>query len=260
MVQAFAVDGVSSFDYADYGDYLLLSDAEIQRRVRSVSQTMRPIFKMLGKRCSEAKVLDVGSGAGYFCKAAEEFGLNAFGVELSDKLIEFCKEKVRFQRVFKQIEEIDTQFDAIFMSDVIEHLPPGKSRQIMSNLVDHLKPNGLFIGNTPNFRSANILICKDKDPVVAPPSHMCYFSPKTLDRYLSSVGFARVRLYTQGLSSNSFFRKSKFERSFLEKSLRGASLPALPFLVTLRMMFATAGYLLQPFGLGYQIYFVYRKK
>ena len=260
MVQAFAWEDVSSFDYADYGDYLLLSDDEIQRRIRFVGRTMRRVFTLLRQRNGEVRVLDVGSGAGYFCKAAEKHGLSAFGVELSDKLIEFSKKKVGFQKVFKRIEDIDSQFDAIFMSDVIEHLPPAKSRRIMTDLTDRLKPNGLLIGNTPNFRSANILICKDADPVVAPPSHMCYFSLKTLDRYLSGLGLARIRLYSRGLSSNSFFRKNKFERSFLEKGLRQARLVQLPLLISLRVMFAAGGYLLQPFGLGYQVYFMYQKQ
>lgn len=260
MVQAFATGDVCSFDYANYGDYLLLSDAEIQRRIRFVDRTMHRVFRLLRQRIGEVRVLDVGSGAGYFCKAAEEYGLSAFGVELSDKLIEFSKKKVGFQKVFKRIEEIDSQFDAIFMSDVIEHLPPAESRQIMTNLAARLKPNGLLIGNTPNFQSANILICEDADPVVAPPSHVCYFSLKTLDRYLSSLGLARIRLYSRGLSSNSFFRKNKFERSFLEKSLRQARLVQLPLLISLRVMFAAGGYLLQPFGLGYQVYFMYQKQ
>ncbi len=259
MVQAFALNGASSFDYSKYGDYLLLNDAEIQRRLRWIRRAMRPTFEMLRKRFAKAKVLDVGSGAGYFCKTAEEYGLDVTGLELSDKLIEFCKQKVGFQRVFKRVEEIDSQFDAVFMSDVIEHLAPDKSRQIMTNLVDHLKPNGLLVGNTPNFQSANILMCKDADPVIAPPSHMCYFSLRTLDKYLSSLALKRVKLYSRGLSSNSFFRKSKFERSFLEKSLRGASLPAFPFLLAVRMFFAAGAYFLQPLGMGYQIYFAYQK-
>ena len=257
MVQASPNGQTLAVDYSDYGDYLLLSETEIRRRVRLVRREMDPLFRFL--KGQNTCLLDFGSGAGYFCKAAEDFGLNAFGVERSDKLIEFSRNKVKFTRVFKSIEEIGQTFDAVFMSDVIEHLDPSESRQTMTNIVNHLNPQGLLIGNTPNVASLNILLCEDNDPVVAPPSHLCYFSLKTLHRYLSGFGLDRVRLFSRGLSSNSFFRRSKFERSFLEKSLRQAKFYQLPLLLSLRTASAVAGFFLQPLGLGYQIYFTYQK-
>jgi hypothetical protein len=116
-----------------------------------------------------------------------------------------------------------------------------------------------LVGNTPNFKSANIRLSKDKDPVIAPPSHMCYFSMKSLDQYLVSLRLAKITLYSRGLSSNSFFRPSKFERSFAEKGLRQAKLHELPVIVALRVAFGLGGVLLQPLGMGYQMYFVYQK-
>ena len=259
MVQAFTLDGIPSFDYSGYGDYLLLDDSEIRSRIRCASRGMYPISRTLRERFNDAVVLDFGSGAGYFCKAAEQYGFNAFGIELSDKLIEYSKTRVKFEKVFKRIEDIGVKFDAIFMSDVIEHLSPISSRRIMTNLIDHLKAGGLLIGNTPNFKSVNIFLSKERDPVVAPPSHICYFSRQTLERYLCSLGLARVRLYSRGLSSNGFLRRSKFERSFLEKSLRRTGLHLIPLWVLLRTTFKVGGLLVQPFGLGYQIYFMYKK-
>src|ERR1700730_6650954 len=44
MVQAFVTQEVPPFDYSGYGDYLLLSDSEIARRVRYVSKGMRAAF------------------------------------------------------------------------------------------------------------------------------------------------------------------------------------------------------------------------
>jgi 2-polyprenyl-3-methyl-5-hydroxy-6-metoxy-1,4-benzoquinol methylase len=260
MVQAFAVDKAVSFDYSDYGDYLLLNEADARRRIDCVGKTMKPIFKKLRKEFNDAVVLDFGSGAGYFCKAAEEYGFKALGVEPSDKLIEFSRKTVKFDTVYKSVEDINVQCDAIFMFDVIEHLAPEKSRDIMISLLDRLPVGGFLIGNTPNFKSANIRLCKDKDPVIAPPSHVCYFSLRSLDAYLTALGLAKVKSYSRGLSSNSFFRKTKCERSFMEKGLRSAKIHELPLLIALRTFFAAAGFLLQPFGLGYQIYFVYQKK
>jgi 2-polyprenyl-3-methyl-5-hydroxy-6-metoxy-1,4-benzoquinol methylase len=259
MVQALPLSAVSSFDYSDYGDYLLLSNRDIDKRIRWATRHMTPVFRTIEKRFKDPVVADFGSGAGYFCKAAQDYGFKAIGVELSDKLTEFSKTRVGFGNIVKRIEDLNCKCDAIFMSDVIEHLHHAQSRQVMTEIVNHLNPTGLLVGNTPNFRSANIRLFKDKDPVIAPPSHVCYFSTMSLDSYLVSLGLTKVALYSRGLSSNSFFRKSKFERSFVEKGLRQAKLYELPVLVAVRVAFAAASIALQPFRMGYQIYFVYQK-
>ena len=259
MVQASPVGKKPVADYSNYGDYLLIEDRAIQRRISWASQVMQPWFRVLKQRFGKPTVLDFGSGASFLCQAAESNGLNMYGVEPSDKLIDYSKRVIGFKKVYKNIEDIEHQFDGVFMMDVIEHLDPKDSRTIMRKLLDRLNPGGLLIGNTPNICSANIRLCKTKDPVIAPPSHLCYFSPDTLDAYLRSLGLRREKLYSRGLSSNSFFRKSKFERSFIETGFRSTPLHLLPIWASVRTSFAAAGYLLQPFGLGYQIYFVYNK-
>jgi SAM-dependent methyltransferase len=261
MVQAIPLHGAQPYDYSAYGDYLLVSDdSEVRQRVDSAGLAMRPWFELLKRRFNSPVVLDFGSGAGYLAKAAEDFGFESFGIEISAKLVEFSKQKVKFSNVYGNLEDVATQFDGIFMTDVIEHLDPARSRTIMTTLLELLKPGGLLIGNTPNIHSANILICKARDPVVAPPSHLCYFSPNTVDLYLQSLGLTREKLYSQGLSSDSFFRKSKFEPSFLEKSWRQQrSLFAAVGTAFLQRAFGAGGRLVRLLGLGYQIYFAYSK-
>ena len=168
MVQAFSVGNPTSLDYSQYGDYLLLDEIGILRRTHFIKQSMRLRFEFLRARFRNPVVLDFGSGAGYFCRAAQESGLDAYGLELSDKLIAFSKSNVNFHKIFKSLDEVNVKLDAVFMSDVIEHLPPEISREIMRKIIALLKPTGCLIGSTPNFRSANILLCKDRDPVVGP--------------------------------------------------------------------------------------------
>ena len=69
----------------------------------------------------------------------------------------------------------------------------------------------MFFGFTPNAHSLNILIHGIKDPVISPPSHVFYFTTKSLDKLMKQHGFRRVFNFTIGFSTNSFFRKSKFQ-------------------------------------------------
>ena len=177
-----------------------------------------PWFELLKSRFKSPVVLDFGSGAGYLAKITEDLGFECFGIEISAKLVEFSKQRVNFSNVYRNLEDVARQFDGIFMADVVEHFDPARSRAIVTALLERLKPGGLLIGNTPNIHSVNILICKERDPVIAPRSHICYFSPRTVDLYLQSLGLTREKLYSLGLSSDSFFQKSKSEPSFLKKS------------------------------------------
>ena len=152
MVQALPQLTVSAFDYSGYGDYLLLNDREIAKRVRWVSGQMAGAFRTIKKRFTEPVVVDFGSGAGYLCKAAQNYGFQAIGIELSDKLTEFFKTRFGFENVVKRIEDLDCKCDAILMSDVIEHLPPVPSRHIMTELLEHLNPCGILVGNNTNIK------------------------------------------------------------------------------------------------------------
>jgi 2-polyprenyl-3-methyl-5-hydroxy-6-metoxy-1,4-benzoquinol methylase len=262
MVQAFAAgrQGPKPHDYSGYGDYLLVgTDSEIRRNIDHAGRVMRPWFEMIARRSRSAAVLDFGSGAGYLARAAAEFGFEASGVEISSKLVTFSKERVGLGNVYPSLEAAGRQFDAIFMADVIEHLDPAASRAVMTELVGRLRPGGLLVGNTPNIGSANVRLHRDRDPIVAPPSHVCYFSRRTLDRYLTSLGLVKQRLYTSGLSQDSFLRPSKFEPSFLEKPWRTTPIYLLPLRLPLKIGFRAAGFPLRLLGMGYQIYFAYAR-
>ena len=265
MVQALPLAGAQPEDYSIYGDYLLVpSDSEVREKVDFTARAMRPWFELVQRRYQSPVVLDFGCGAGYLAKAAEEFGFESCGIELSDKLVAFARERVKFGNVRRRIEDLGRQFDAIFMADVIEHLAPARSRAIMTSLLKYLKPGGVLIGNTPNIQSANILVCRERDAHVLPPSHICYFSLKTLDLYLASLGLAREILYSQGLDPGSFLRREKLEPSLVEKTLlmppwREARVYLLPLVLPLKAVFRLGGRLVRPLGVGYQIYFAYAK-
>lgn len=258
MVVAFPVKEIVC-DYTNYGDYLVSDRKAVRKRVVGMKKKIKREFKDLKTRYVNPIALDFGSGAGYFCKAAEEEGIKIYGVEKSEKLIEFCTREVNFVNVFRAVGQIDEMFDVIFMFDVIEHFDPLHSRSILQETLEHLKVNGLLIGQTPNFRSANVRLLKDKDPVVWPPYHVCYFTMDTLDRYLSSFGLQRKRLYSREMSSKGFLRKNKFEKSFAENGIRDIRIYLVPLALCIRAIFKCLGCTARVFRLGYQISFIYQK-
>ena len=254
MVLAFPLEQKTQWqDFKDFGDYLLMDRHAAKRRIVALEERMAPTFAFLKKRYSHPTILDFGAGAGFLCAAAQHSGMNVFGIEPSDKLRAYARDVLGLDDIVESIFDLDVQFDAVLMYDVIEHLPPDISRETMERLASIMKSNSILLGQTPNFKSANIRLCRDKDPVIWPPSHSCYFSSSTLHQYLQSFGFQKVSLYSRGLSSNSFFRKRKSEKSFIEKG------KVLPLTIFMKQLFRLLGYFMQPFDSGYQIHFRYLK-
>ena len=204
------------------------------------------------------KMLDVGCGGGYICKALKEKGYDIYGVEPSHKLRKFCRENLKLEKIVGEIEELDMKFDVISIFDVIEHLNPFITRRVMKSIILRLEKDGFLIGQTPNFNSANIRLYGDRAPVISPPSHACYFTIGTLEKYLQSFGLKKVKADTTGLSSNSFFRKVKFEHSYLENSLSRIKFYQVPTWIFFKGLFRLLGLSIGPFRLGYEIRFIYQ--
>ena len=81
---------------------------------------------------------------------------------------------------------------------MIEHIKVTDLRSHLEDVKRLLGKGGIFIGNTPNFGSASILLRGSSDPVVSPPHHTCYFTPDSFDSLLSECGFKKVYLGTSG--------------------------------------------------------------
>lgn len=246
------------FDYVDYGDYLIVNPEEIEAMVKIAATSHCNMLSDIKERMgTKAKILDFGCGAGYFVKVANDFGFDAVGCEASKKLRTFSNQ-VFNQKNYELMDDINDQFDVITAFDVIEHLHPLENRSILTKLLSMLKPGGFFMGNTPNINSLNVLILKDREPVIAPPSHICYFSVDSLDRYLTSLGLLRDLIFTKGFVMGSFFRREKFEPSFLEKPcpemVKKWALQK-PLIVVQKVVDKA----LNGTDKGYQVHFKYRK-
>ncbi len=244
-------EGAAEMDYSDYGDYLVeeISWGKILEKTKKTHSKL--LTKMKGKQKS---ILDFGAGAGFFVKAAKDNGFEAVGCEPSTKLRDFASRTLEVT-LFKDIQMMDGTFDAVCMFDVIEHIPDHAQRDVVALLLSKLNPGGLLIGNTPNIDSANMLIRKENDPSIWPPSHCSHFSPFSIRVYLESFGLQKVVLYTNGFR---LFRANKERLSFLEKNTSSALLKWL-CIFPIKAAFRFISMVLSRFGYGYQIHFIYRK-
>lgn len=258
VIVAQAVNVVECFNYADYGEYMIVAAEEVENSVRRTMASSRTLLSAIQERFgSDAAVLDFGCGAGYFVKAAAEFGFDAAGVEASSRLRNFSRDTLGLH-IHEKLDDVKESFDVVSAFDVVEHLPPENSRELLRQLLSLLKPGGIFAGNTPNVNSLNVRLLGEKEPVIAPPSHICYFTMASLDCFLRSLGLTRLSVSTEGFALGSFFRTNKFQPSFLEKPCT-SRLKRLFMQKPLDLIQKAISAAVSGAGLGYQIHFQYMK-
>ena len=192
--------------------------------------------------------------------AAQKSGIkNSYLFEPSENFRRTAIEKVGIDKsyVTDDLSKLTVNFNFVSMLDVIEHLPQEQIHTLLTELTSQMELGGYLFGETPNKRSLNLRMFGIKDPVVCPPSHLLYFTKKSLDTLLQEHGFEKKILLTMGLSTNSFFRKSRFVPSKIEQPQTVAQ-RLVSYVV--KFLFKCFGFLTFLTGTGYQIIFLYQLK
>ena len=248
--------------FAEYENYNHLSKFSIQELVNrskklslSKKRVLNEIKDIYGL---DVKILDLGGGAGIFVKSCHNLGFkNTYLFEPSKVLGKFAQEHLDIpaDRVVSSIEDMPDGIDVVTMFDVIEHLPIDGIRSVFAQLIAKMSPGASVLGVTPNIKSFNISLHKERDPVIAPPSHTIYFSKEILDDFFTQIGFTKHKALTIGLSINSFFRPTKFTHSWVERPYGLQKVPA----ILIRLGFKALGLASVVTHKGYHCFFWYRR-
>lgn len=166
-------------------------ESEIERNhslafYKSLSSQIYKICKTLNKKPSEMKVLDFGMGWGSWCKMASAFGIEAFGVEISEERINYAKKYGIPNLSLDTLDE--NSFDFINTEQVFEHIP--FPNEVLQRLVKALKPGGILKISVPdgNHVKAKLKIMNWAAPknnpeslnIIAPLEHINCFTTKSI--------------------------------------------------------------------------------
>ncbi|MEO8503938.1 MAG: class I SAM-dependent methyltransferase [Acidobacteriota bacterium] len=161
---------------------------------------LRYLIDLLGRSGVPAgRVLDVGTGYGFFMEALERAGYSATGIEISEQAAAKARERVRGDLVRQSAEApfpfADATFDAVTMLDVIEHLE--NYGRALENCHRCLEPGAKLIVITLNAHSLARPLLGRRWAWHQDPTHVHMFSPKMLRGALETAGFAVERLVTE---------------------------------------------------------------
>lgn len=151
--------------------------------------------KILGAR--RRKLLDVGSGPGFFLQTGNERGWQTLGVEPSTQAAEHTRnlglEVIENFLTASLVKELG-KFDVVHLSDVLEHIPDPAAMVRMANQL--LNPGGLICIVVPNdfspFQQALQKACDFPSWWIIPPHHINFFDFQSLSGLLGRNGFRSI--------------------------------------------------------------------
>lgn len=211
--------------YYESDEYISHSDTsrgfvnKLYRLVRTfmLSRKKRLIIRNTGLK--KGRLLDVGSGTGYFPNAMKEAGWDVTGIEINDKARDFSISNFGLNVISPVKMKLlpASAFDCITLWHVLEHFHNPEA--YMADLRMLLKPGALCVIALPNCYSYDALYYRNFWAAWDVPRHLWHFSPLTFKIFAEKCGFKLEKWGTLPLDV--------FYISQLSEKYRGSAMPFL---------------------------------
>jgi len=142
------------------------------------------------------KLLDIGSGSGYFLNHMHQNGYATTGVEISDKARNLCKDKFAIETHVPSDflnNKLDTDFDLITLWHVFEHVYTFDA--YFDLFAASLKADGRLILALPNCNSADAKMYGEHWAAYDTPRHLWHFTPQSIEQFAANRGFELEQKY-----------------------------------------------------------------
>ncbi|MDF2772317.1 MAG: ubiG 1 [Geminicoccaceae bacterium] len=146
--------------------------------------------KEIESRIAPGRVLDIGCSNGQFLDVMERW--ERYGTEIggeAEAAIAKYGERIKPLPI-EQCDWPDAFFDVITMQDSFDHML--RPMEVLAKCATLLRPGGLLVIKVHDISSVFARVSGSRYYALIPPSHLSYFSPKTLRRALDRTGFSTV--------------------------------------------------------------------
>lgn len=176
--------------------YLINNEPSYWGTIHAIKQVLQ-----LDKK---AKILEVGSGLGYFTYSLKKDGYNIQGLDISQEAVNEANLKYGNLYICDYLHhfaELNIEsYDLVIMTEVIEHFNEPKEFVVSINKL--LKPNGVLVFTTPNKSFYPKYVSWYTD---APPVHCWWFSEKSI-KHIASL----LNMQLSFVDFSSYYKKHPF--------------------------------------------------
>lgn len=173
-----------------YKDAAYDSSEEASYASIAYAKAIEPILGQLEKRHS---ALEIGTGTGVFLEKLEELGFKTLvGIEPSTAAINASSNRARGwirSGIFNAADFEPSSFDLICCFMTLEHVR--NPMELCKDAINLLKPGGLFVTVTHDYRSIVNRLLGEKSPIID-IEHMQLFSNKSILELFLGAGFCNT--------------------------------------------------------------------
>ena len=216
--------------YYETPDYISHTDTRkgfmnrIYHYVRSYMLSKKAQLVMKESHRRSGRILDIGTGTGYFANAMYLRGWQVEAVEKSPSARSFAKE--HFNLDVKSEEALldfpEASFDVITLWHVMEHLQ--NLQNTWERLSDLLSERGILVVAVPNCDSYDAKKYGEHWAAYDVPRHLWHFTPATMQQWGAKNGFILAARHPMPFDA--------FYVSMLSEKNRGNSIPFVRGLLT----------------------------
>ena len=188
----------SEYIGVDFEDsYSHVVDEAYINQIEFKTKTFKLFFSKIRQYLNhDSDILEIGSYYGILGNIIKSHVNSYTGLELSKHAAQYSKKKFSLNIINQSLKEFsksEFRFDAIIMTDVIEHLD--KPFETLNLIQKNLKPNGILILSTFNIDSIVPRVMRSKYYWII-PMHKYYFSNSTLRYFLNKFNLDLFKIET----------------------------------------------------------------
>jgi predicted TPR repeat methyltransferase len=173
------------FTGAEFSDYA--ADAKFFRK--NFALRLRELKKFIDP-ARHRRLLEIGCAYGFFLDVARADFADVEGIDITDAGVRYAREELKLDVVQADFLAHDygaRKFDVVCMWDTIEHLR--EPHRYVEKIAAHTEAGALLALTTGDIESLNARLRKDHWRLIHPPTHLHYFSPKSIAQLLDAHGF-----------------------------------------------------------------------
>jgi SAM-dependent methyltransferase len=180
-----ALYGQEYFCGAEYGDYL----ADRPVHTKNFGLRLKVLERFLDPS-RHRSLLEIGSAYGFFLELVRRRFDSVVGIDITHEGVRFAREQLGLEAIEGDFLDQDfgsRTFDVVCMWDVMEHLRT--PHLYLEKISAHSPPGSLIALTTGDVESLNARWRKERWRLIHPPTHLYYFSRKTIVAMLEKYGY-----------------------------------------------------------------------
>lgn len=178
-------------EYGNYLDDRRIIEKNFAHRLQTLQRYVGP---------SHRRLFELGCAYGFFLNLARDSFETVSGIDVSADAVRYASSELNLAASCGDLLASDLslqRFDVACLWDTIEHL--ATPRRYIETIAEHMSPGGLLAITTGDIGSLNARMQKGRWRLIHPPTHLHYFTHRSLATLLDRAGFDVVHVDYPGV-------------------------------------------------------------